>query len=34
MKKVIKNNRIFVNHPRLGWLMLGSWGWEQVRRPF
>jgi hypothetical protein len=32
--KMIKNGRMFSRHPDLGWLMLGAWGWEPVRRPF
>jgi len=34
MKKIIVNGRLFVRHPGLGWLMLGSWGWQPVPRPF
>jgi hypothetical protein len=32
--KIVKNGTLFTRHPRLGWLRLGAWGWETVRRPF
>jgi len=31
--KVVFGGRLFVRHPRLGWLLLGSWGWEPVVGP-
>jgi hypothetical protein len=33
-KKFVINGRLFTRHPELGWLLLGAWGWQPIRRPF
>lgn len=33
MTKIVIHNHLYVNHPHLGWLLLGSWGWQRVTDP-
>lgn len=33
MDKIVIHNHLYVNHPSLGWLLLGSWGWQPVSAP-
>jgi hypothetical protein len=31
--KIVVGGVLYCRHPRLGWLRLGSWGWEPVVGP-
>lgn len=31
--KIVIHGRLYTNHPALGWLRLGSWGWQPVSAP-
>jgi hypothetical protein len=33
VKKYVVGNRIYALHQRLGWLILGSWGWQKCGKP-